>query len=112
MRKRITPSERQCIYNKYNGRCAYCGQLITRKAFHVDHIKSLHKGDAGALDNMLPSCGSCRRYKSSYDLETFRRMLTKLPDRLRQESCDYKMALRFGMVAEHQEPPRFYFEEI
>lgn len=97
MRKGITPSERQIIYNKYNGHCAYCGQKITRKNFHVDHA--------------LPSCGSCARYKSAYDLETFRRMLSKLPDRLKRDSGIYKIALRFGIIEEHREPIRFYFEQ-
>lgn len=112
MRKRLTPSERQLIYNKYNGHCAYCGQVITRKTFHVDHVKCLRNGGTDILDNMLPSCGSCNRYKSTYDLETFRRMLSKIPERLRRDSSTYKIALRFGMVEEHREPVRLYFEEM
>ncbi len=98
MRKRLAPSDRQLIYNRYNGHCAYCGQVITRKNFHVDH--------------MLPSCGSCARYKSTHDLETFRRMLSKIPERLQRDSSTYKIALRFGMVKEYREPVRFYFEKM
>ena len=111
MRKRLTPSERQLIYNKYNGHCAYCGQVITRKNFHVDHIKCLRNGGADAIDNMLPACGSCSRYKSTHDLETFRRMLSTIPDRLKRESDTYRMALRFGMVEESWEPIIFCFEQ-
>ena len=112
MRKRLTPSDRQLIYNRYNGHCAYCGQVITRKNFHVDHIKCLRNGGTDVIDNMLPACGSCNRYKSTHDLETFRRMLSKIPERLQRDSSTYNIALRFGVIKEHREPIEFYFEQM
>lgn len=34
---------RQKVFDKYNGRCAYCGCDLT-KSFHVDHFNPLMRG--------------------------------------------------------------------
>ena len=42
--KRIPPRVRRLVYNKFDGRCAYCGQPIEFKDMQVDHIKpALHR---------------------------------------------------------------------
>lgn len=100
-RKAIPKKVREQVYKKYNGHCAYCGCEIPFKRFYVNSI-----------DDLMPACGSCNRYKSTMDLETFRKQLGKIPDRLKRDSCTYNIALRFGMIKEHREPIRFYFETI
>ena len=60
----------------------------------------------------MPSCGSCNRYKSTMDLEDFRKQLQKIPDRLKRDVCTYNIALRYGMVKENREPIKFYFEKV
>lgn len=115
MRHRLTKEERKAVYDKCGGHCAYCGCEISFKGFHVDHIKCLrlHEWEDDMIDtisNMLPACGSCNRYKSTYDLETFRRMLSGIPKRLARDISTYNIAVRFGIVEEHNEPIKFYFE--
>lgn len=46
------------------------------------------------------------------DLETFRKELQKIPDRLKRDVCIYNIALRYGMVQENREPIKFYFERV
>ncbi len=102
MRRKLTKTERKIVYDKCSGHCAYCGCEIPFKGFHVDHVRCMRNFEymdesIDTVENMLPSCGSCNRYKSTYDLETFRKMLS---------------GIRYGMVEEHHEPIRFYFEKI
>ena len=90
MRKSIPKSVRKQVYAKYNGHCAYCGCYIPEKGFNVDHLHCLKHYeyaeeftgiDVHDISNLMPSCGSCNRYKATMDLETFRKQLQKIPDR-------------------------------
>ena len=119
MRRRLSQAERKAVYDKYNGHCAYCGCDIPFKGFNVDHLHCLRNYeyteeftgiDVHSIDNLMPACGSCNRYKAAMDLETFRKQLQKIPDRLQRDVCTYNIAIRFGMVQENREPIKFYFE--
>ncbi|MGN1331413.1 MAG: HNH endonuclease [Lachnospiraceae bacterium] len=121
MRQRLTQTERKAVYDKYNGHCAYCGCDIPFKGFNVDHLHCLRNYeyteeftgiDVHSIDNLMPACGSCNRYKATMDLETFRKQLQKIPDRLQRDVCTYNIALRYRMVQENREPIKFYFERI
>lgn len=121
MRQRLTKSERKIVYDKYNGHCAYCGCEIPFKGFHVDHLHCIRNYeyteeftgvDVHSTENLMPSCGSCNRYKSTFDLEDFRKMLSGIPKRLARDVSTYNIALRYGMIEEHKEPIKFYFERI
>ena len=104
MRKSIPKSVRKLVYQKYNGHCAYCGCEIPEIGFNGI--------DVNDIKNLMPSCGSCNRYKSTMDLEDFRKQLQKIPDRLKRDVCIYNIALRYGMVQENREPIKFYFERV
>lgn len=119
MRKKISKAVRREVYKKYNGHCAYCGCKIPEKGFNVDHLHCLKNYeyteeftgiDVHSIENLMPSCGSCNRYKATMDLETFRKQLLKIPDRLKRDVCTYNIAIRYGMVFENREPIKFYFE--
>lgn len=117
MRRRLTKKERKIVYDKCGGHCAYCGCEIPFNGFHADHVRCLRNFEhvdesIDTVDNMLPACSSCNRYKSTYDLETFRKMLSGIPKRLARDSSTYNIALRFGMIEEHHDPVRFYFERL
>lgn len=121
MRRRLSQAERKDVYDKYNGHCAYCGCDIPFKGFNVDHLHCLRNYeyteeftgiDVHSIDNLMPACGSCNRYKATMDLETFRKMLSGIPKRLARDVSTYNIAVRFGMIEEHNEPIKFYFERM
>ena len=52
MRRKLRKAERQQVYEKCAGHCAYCGCGLEYKAMQVDHMKPLHIGGADAMANM------------------------------------------------------------
>lgn len=58
-RRRISKEERQEVYRKCHGHCAYCGTEIEYKDMQVDHVKPLRIGGKDSIDNILPACRSC-----------------------------------------------------
>lgn len=83
---------RKDVYNKYNGRCGYCGSEINIKDMQVDHIipkrnylshikskfnippflSHLTEHDMDHIDNLMPSCRVCNNWKKTFHLELFR----------------------------------------
>jgi len=111
-RKRLTQAERQEVYNKCNGHCAYCGCELEYKDMQVDHVEAILTGGSDTLDNMLPACRSCNHYKSSMTLEMFRHNLERMPIVLERDCVTYKIAKRFGIVKPVKKKVKFYYEEL
>lgn len=122
--------ERQLVFDKFGGKCAYCGCELT-KSFHVDHVEPMMRGkqligysvfdqkpvygdrtkhENNVTENMMPSCASCNLYKSTYSLEQFREQVGLLTSRLNKRFPQYKIVKRFGLVVETNIPVNFYFE--
>lgn len=110
-RKKLTKTERQTVYDKMGGRCAYCGCEINLREMQADHITPLRKGGADTVANMLPACRSCNHYKSTLTVQQFRQMVERMPATLMRDSVTYKNAVRFGLVAPNPHPVVFYFEQ-
>lgn len=116
----MNKKDREIIFNKYNGRCAYCGvELI--KGWHVDHIEPIvrnwkdgtcEKPQNNNLANMNPSCASCNIQKNSFTIEQFRANIKQFVNSLNQYSTQYKFAKRYGLVTEREVDVIFYFEII
>ena len=51
--KKMSKIDRQKVWEKYNGRCAYCGKEIALKDMQVDHIKPRRHGGDDSLDKWL-----------------------------------------------------------
>ena len=113
--------QRKAVFNKYGGRCAYCGCEITENNFVEDHIKPLYrnskpheylnrKGD-DCLENRNPSCRSCNTRKNVLTIEKFRAEISKQVERLKRDSNQFNLALRYGLIKETNEPVIFYFEK-
>ena len=112
--------ERELIFNKYNGKCAYCGCEL-KKGFHVDHIEPIvrnwlngtcEKPENENLENYNPSCPSCNIQKNSYNLEQFRENIKQFVNSLNKYSTQYKFAKKYGLISENEIEVKFYFETL
>lgn len=106
---------RQKIFDKYNGHCAYCGTELN-KSWNIDHIwpKQLshwHKDlDENREENLNPSCRRCNNFKHGMRLEDFRQELQRQVPRLRK-NAQFKRALDYGQIEITEKPIVFYFEK-
>lgn len=111
-RRKLSKWERETIYQKTNGHCAYCGCELEFKDMQADHVQSFYLGGSNELDNFLPSCRSCNHYKSVLGLEDFREWMQTLPDRMLRDSVNFRNLFRFGIVSVDRSPVKFYFEKM
>lgn len=129
-------ADRQKVFDKYGGRCAYCGCELGR-GWHVDELEPIrrknkmiggYRDEAGEwverrlvpdgymhperlnIDNQMPACASCNINKHSGSLEEFRRMIAGFMKHLNEINTQYKIAKRYGLVTETIKPIVFYFE--
>lgn len=111
-RKNISKALRQSVYEKYGGRCAYCGKRITLKDMQIDHINSVYNhGENAAIENLMPSCRSCNFYKSTMSIEKFREQIGKVKSRL-EKVFIYRLARDYRLIYENNIKVTFYFEKI
>lgn len=114
---------RKAVYDKYDGRCAYCGQEIEFKAMQVDHMIPQHSCEGHlftaerfmsihADSNYMPSCRSCNNYKSGNPLEAFRTSIQNQIDVMRRDRPTFRLAERYGLIECKPKPIIFYFETI
>lgn len=112
--------QRQAVFNKFDGHCAYCGCVLD-KSWQLDHmipvVRSLKTGvmekpENDHIDNMMPACRSCNKDKSSESLENWRSLLANKIAILNRDISAYRFAKRYGLVAETEMPVLFYFEKI
>lgn len=125
-------ADRQKIFDKYNGRCAYSGTPL-ESDWQIDHIKPVVRNwwtntmlfsDADNMDNMVPAQKLINHYKHSYSLEDFRTWLlgglhlrlNKVPKNPRTEkgakkkAYILKVASYFGITEDNPFSGVFYFE--
>lgn len=133
----MTKKDRQIVFDKYDGHCAYCG-CILEKGWHVDHLEPCRRivstemveqpegvyprykwvdklagysnPDANHIDNYMPSCPSCNINKHSDTIEGFRMLIQGFKKHLNEISTQYKISKRYGLVTETDKPVIFYFE--
>lgn len=111
-RRKLTRAERQQVYEKCKGHCAYCGCKLEYKNMQVDHIKPLNIGGEDEIHNMLPACRSCNHYKHTLDVEEFRQYLGEISHRLMRDSITFQIAIRYGLVKHMGDNVTFYFEAM
>lgn len=104
--------DRKAVWQKYGGRCAYCGCEITIKEMQVDHLKPKRIGGSNDMDNLNPSCRLCNHYKRAMSLEEFRTWaLGGLVGRLRKIYI-VRVAEKYGMITINNYDRKFYFEKL
>ena len=115
--------KRQQVYDKCDGHCAYCGVEITLKQMQVDHIQphwhtfteqqasqsNIVKGSHD-LDNLNPSCARCNKWKSTYSVEHFRKVVETSLERLERDTPNFRLARDYGLIEVIEKPVIFYFE--
>ncbi len=120
----MNKKEREIVYSKCGGKCAYCGCEL-QKGWHVDHIIPLRRNECdyilskynkvrgeNSFENYYPSCRSCNIWKSTYSVEQFRLEVKSQLDKVNRYSANYRNAKRFGLVEEIIKPIIFYFEKM
>jgi 5-methylcytosine-specific restriction endonuclease McrA len=126
---RMKQKNRQLIFEKYGGRCAYCGIELT-KGWHVDEIEPVRRikeydytkrkyvlagimhPERLCIENQNPACASCNINKHSDSLEDFRNLIQGFMKHLNEHNTQYKIAKRYGLVKEDIKPVVFYFETL
>jgi len=125
-------ADRQKVFKKFDGHCAYCGEEIQYNEMQVDHVipqsnffsyvknkwkvpsflTHLTEWDCNHKDNLFPTCRKCNNWKTSFDLELFRDELSMQVKRVNKVSAGYRMAKRYGQIIETPKPIVFYFETL
>lgn len=114
--------DRQKVFEKYNGHCAYCGCELTMRNFQVDHIYNKHDFEYYKLNyalaynendmkNLNPACQKCNNYKFTWPIEKFRIELSLQISRL-EKNTQFNRALKFGQLKITESPIVFYFEKL
>lgn len=130
----LTKTEREALYQRFDGRCAYCGDKLGKRwnADHVEPIGRIHRYEpanwrAGikeryvftgklsyperdCFENLQPSCIRCNNNKSNSSLESWRARLQNLTNVLGRNYSAYYHAKRFGLVIEPPVKVVFFFE--
>jgi 5-methylcytosine-specific restriction endonuclease McrA len=118
--------DRQAVYDKYQGHCAYCGQAIEFKAMQVDHKHPVHleKWCLGPEElrkmhnlpkyiddheNLMPTCRRCNHYKRGLLLEDYRKQLKTLHERIEKIYIN-KVGINYGIIVVKPWDGEFYFE--
>lgn len=101
---------RVSVHKKFNGRCAYCGNILAYKDMQLDHILAKNKGGGNDFSNLNPSCRSCNFYKGTFAVEEFRSNLNSLTERLNKIFI-FRLALKYRIIKINDSKILFHFEK-
>lgn len=122
-------ADRQQVFDKYGGKCAYCGCEL-QKGWHVDHIEPVvrqqkwdkakrawvaigfERPENDCMANYNPACASCNVQKSSQSIEAFRAQIAYFITSLNKYHPIYRFAKRYGLLQETGNPVVFYYETL
>lgn len=85
------------------------------KKFQVDHFnaqlwrKLEEKHSDDSIENLMPSCAECNRYKAAWSIEVIREWLEKSKKQL-LKTQNLRILYRMGGFEINDNPIRFYFE--
>lgn len=116
----MNKKQRQQVYAKYNGHCAYCGKEIAYNEMQVDHKVPLYRGygtlvgvERGTddMENLMPSCRRCNFRKGTFTVEQFRKELLKQCEGIIKRSFQVRQSIDYGLIQVNIKPIVFYFEK-
>ena len=87
---------RRSIYEKTQGHCYLCGEVIGFKSFEVEHKKPISKGGTDNLDNLYPSCHKCNKIKNNIFYEDFMEKISQIF--MYQMQTQYGNSLRWKFI--------------
>jgi hypothetical protein len=119
-RKVIPKKIREAVYQKYGGRCAYCGKEIEYKDMQIDHLIPVQRERFGryteeqieCFENYMPTDRTCNHYKRAHSLETFRRYIEEIPMKLDRDNYIYRIGKKYNLIKEQPKKIEFYFEQV
>lgn len=99
------------VFEKYGGRCGYCGCLSIN--LQIDHFIPRSKGGSDKIENLMPSCRDCNAFKSDLLIEEFRnKILFKTIESLEKE-IRFKIALNYSFIKKSNlKNVKFFFENF
>lgn len=117
---RLTKSQREQVRGMFDGRCAYCGELLGDR-WHADHVEAVYRGygtdgkqllyaDRDTVANMMPACIPCNISKSVFSIDQWRQAIAHHIESLNRFTPIYRMVKRYGLVQETGTGVTFYFE--
>lgn len=119
------PKVRVFVFDKFGGRCAYCGLALNRARFCIDHIKPIYRGYSSKEKEQLEQKGrlgnndvsnlilvalSVIPQKTHFTVEQWREEIRLKVDRINRDSSRYRILKMFSLVKETNKPVVFYFE--
>lgn len=116
----LSKAVRERVYNRFGGRCAYCGNHIEYKSMQVDHYlpqckerfyANRFKKDVHAEANLMPACRRCNHYKRARTPKQFRELIATLHERI-ESLYIMKVAIDFGIAVVTPFDGQFYFEKL
>lgn len=127
---RNTKAQRAALREKFDGKCAYCGNDLGR-AMHADHLQPciritrdpwgkplpaaecrMVKPERNTVANMMPACAPCNLHKGGYDLEGWRDIIQRSASIVAKQTSTFKAGERFGVIVVNNAPVEFYFERL
>lgn len=75
-RESISSAVREMVWQKSQGRCAYCKNRMIREhgfkaSFTIDHVLAVSRGGGNEIDNLVGACRNCNIKKNAKDLQRF-----------------------------------------
>jgi 5-methylcytosine-specific restriction endonuclease McrA len=92
------------IYEKLEGLCAYCGQRISLENMQVDQMMP----ESMEFDNLMPCCSTCKDYKGNDNIEEFREKLKKMHEQI--IAYNQGIAMNYGIIKVWPYHGKFLFE--
>ena len=95
---------RDYVFQKFNGKCAYCGCNLEFDSFHVDHVFPKSKSVTHEYI-YFPACQECNMAKGNLSLEEFRYKIESYIDSFPGKIIDKYYKIKRKEIV-------FYFEKI
>lgn len=111
---------RRLVYDKYGGRCAYCGKELRPGDMQVDHIVPVWRGHgrlpggrargSDSVENYNPACRACNFRKGTLSVEEFRKALREQCRGVVKRSFQVRQSIDYGLLVWSDKEVVFHFE--